>query len=70
VTKDVSIINPDNEIKKEFFRDADENLNEYQQAMNNKDFLIELFTIVTINSILRLNDTFGENIANYGIVKT
>jgi len=70
MTKDVSIINPNNELKKEFFRDADENLSEYQQAMNHNDFLIELFSIATLNSILRLYDTFGDNIGNYGIIKT
>jgi len=38
--------------------------------MNNNDFLIELFSIATLNSILRLYDTFGDNIRNYGIIKT
>lgn len=71
VTKDVSIVDKPEEKTKEFFRDDDINkINDYNSAINNKEFLVELFAIATLNSILRLRDTFGDNTGNYGIVKT
>ena len=70
MTKDVTTIYPDSELNKEFFRDADKNDSEYEQAIKDRDFLVELFSIASINSILRLRDTFGDNLGNYGIIKT
>lgn len=73
VTKDVTAIDKDEEnilIKKEFFRDGDENDSEYEKAMKIKNFAVELFALASLNSILRLRDSFGDNTGNYGIVKT
>lgn len=76
VTKDVSIINFDEKttvLKKDFFRDADiceNNILEYKQAiLKDENFLVELFALASLNSILRLRDTFGDNTGNYGIIK-
>jgi hypothetical protein len=70
-TKDVAVIDKEGELKKEFFRDDDESkVLDYDQALKNKDFLAELFSIASLNSILRLYDTFGDNTGNYGIIKT
>ena len=69
-TKDVSVIDKENELEKEFFRDGDKNDLAYYEAMKSKDFLVELFSLASLNSILRLRDTFGDNTGNYGIIKT
>ena len=70
VTKDVGVVDKKDELKKEFFRDDDKDGLTYCEAVNDKGFLVELFSIASINSILRLRDTFGDNTGNYGIVKT
>jgi hypothetical protein len=72
VTKAAYTLNDkDNETEKHFFRDGDaENEGIYQNAIKDKTFQIELFSIVSLNSILRLQDTFGDNTGNYGVVET
>jgi hypothetical protein len=70
VTRDVTTIHSHYEQNKEFFRDADENDSEYEEAIAKKEFSVELFAIASLNSILRLRDTFGDNPGNYGIIKT
>lgn len=69
-TKDVSVIDKEDELEKEFFRDGDKNDLAYYEAVKSKDFLVELFSLASLNSILRLRDTFGDNTGNYGIIKT
>ncbi|EKE00827.1 MAG: hypothetical protein ACD_21C00267G0002 [uncultured bacterium] len=73
VTKDVATIHPDERVsvlKKEFFRDSDDNIDAYKQAMESTEFLENLFALASLNSILRLQDTFGDNTGNYGIIET
>jgi hypothetical protein len=67
-TKDVNNLDP----KKMFINDNSEQntIAFYKEAIGDKAFLIELFSMVSLNSILRLYDTFGDNLSNYGIIQT
>lgn len=71
-TKDVTTLDKNVESQRRFFIDGSGDINSrevYQKAVESKNFLVELFSIVSLNSILRLYDTFGDNSANYGIIE-
>lgn len=56
--------------EKSFFLDEAENKELYLEALKDRTLNIELSTLSTVNDLMVLGDTFGDNPKNYGIVKS